>query len=342
MKNRAADLISTVHNDLPTDLVNKIYSSKILEVAQNLPIVSVISYECRLAHNAQQVDIALCAHGRNDGLRLKEMTFPDIVSSEEDNLAIKAWRKVRKFGEIWLSKKSFLGQFVSSLWMNIDIELDGNSIIEPWIYVVFAHTQIPVDLKEAIITKSLYMFQPTFPKKVVGQMVTQIHKLNKKAHLLGLGLQSTRQKETLRLVIYQLNLTEITNFLKCSNWPCDHEDFYQQMADFLPFSESIGFIFDVDETHITAMVGVEFYTAQGNHLQMLKKLLLLLVERGLCSEKKSNAIIEWVNISNKKRADNLKRWVSHVKITYEPGKNSEAKIYLYHQFDLTADPSLYG
>ena len=340
MKNRAADLISTVHNDLSTDLVNKSYSSKILEVARNLPMVSVISYECRLAQDAQRVDIALCANGRNDGLRLKEITIPNIVNNEEDNLALNAWRKVREFGENWVSKKGFLEQFVSSLWMNIDIELDGNSITEPWIYVIFAHTQIPIDLKIAIVTKSLYLFQPNFPRNVIDQMVTQIHLLPKKAHLLGLGLQSARQKETLRLVIYDLNLSEITNFLKCSNWPGNHEDFYRQMVDFEPFAESLGFIFDVNEFSITTLVGVEFYPARGNHLQTIKNLLLLLVERGLCSKTKSNAIIEWVKISNKKREDNLQRWVSHLKLTYETGKNSKAKIYLFHQFDLTPDPSI--
>ena len=338
MKNSAADLMSTVHNELSTELVNRSYSSKILEVAQNLPMLSVISYECRLAHDAPQVDIALCAYGRNDGLTLMEKTIPNFVNNGEDQLAFKAWQKVRKFGKIWVNE-GFMRQFVSALWLNIDIELGDNSIAEPWIYVIFVHTQIPVDVKIAIVTKSLYLFQPNFPELVVDQMVTQIHQLPKKAHLLGLGLQSSRQKETLRLVIYELNLSEITNFLEHSNWSGDHDDFYNRMAEFAPFAVALGFIFDVDEFSVSALVGVEFYTDRGNHAQSIEKLLQLLVERDLCSEKKSKEIMDWIKVSNIRTEDNLERWVSHVKITYEPGKNSKAKIYLFHQFDLDPNSS---
>lgn len=331
MQKSAADFILLIQDELCEALVSPRHFAKIVSLSKGLPPTSLLSIECRLCA-ANDVDFALCVYERKGFEKLSAFISENNLVKDTESIGQKDWYAIAGFADHWLTQKDFLQELVSAMWLNIDVEKVKDQSPVPWVYVIYQDNFLGKEIMLTVLHESLLIFRTENPPEILNQLAIHLRKLPKHAHVLGLGLQSTRNTEALRLVIYNLNIEEITAFLESSDDRYEIDQLYPSMKSLEKIGDSLGFIFDIDVDGIKPQFGVEFYINKASQKVDVARFTEVLDTQNLCDPIKGNAVKQWPTSKENITESLTCTWVNHFKVNYNYRTAVSAKVYLGFEY----------
>jgi len=328
------DYLKVVAPHLHTDLVSPQALSHLQILAKFLPPFSYAGLECRLGTSsspAVDLFISLPQH---------------ILNFRTPFLTNSVWQTLQTFHNEWVNSTSFQG--VKDIALEFDVDSQPSQIPIPSLFVEFNQGLSGDDIL-ALSNTILKQFKRPFSKKLALNFQRCIHALPKNARIIYLGIMLSRPTEAVRIVIEDLQPEQILEYLLQIDWfnPTD------TLKTIIPTLENlvdrIGFLdIDVGET-IHPQIGLEcFFAKQPQHEARWQFFFDYLIEKGLCSPAKRDAMKVWPGFFQKELEpalwpNNLSwgdaflgdkavsvffRKINHIKIVYQYDKPLEAKSYL--------------
>jgi hypothetical protein len=338
MNNSMEDDLKIVSPYLHADLVSPQALSHLQTLAKILPSFSYYyaGFECRLgANSSPAVDLFV-------------FLPQHILNIPAPFLAHPVWQTFQEFQREWVTPTSFLSKQLKDIGLEFDLDGPPSQIPIPILFFEFNrkmdHNEIFV-----LIETIFKQFNRPFSKKLAFNLQRCIHELPEGARIIQIGIMFSRPTEAVRIIIEDIQPEQILEYFPQIGW-FDPTDRLKTIVPTLShLVDSIGFLdIDVGET-IHAKIGLEcFFIKQPQYEPRWPLFFDYLVEKGLCSTAKRDAMIMWPGLFQKdtdpalwpthlnwgdaflgdKAVSVFFRRISHIKIVYQPDKPLEAKGYL--------------
>ena len=149
--------------------------------------------------------------------------------------------------------------------------------------------------------------------------------------IFQIGYLLARNLKHLRLCT-SMPVKEYTGYLKRINWPGDFDYLEPALHTFAGYADGIFFDLDVGEDFLP-IIGIEcYYSRKEGSIPKMVRFFNLLCEMELCAETNANIILDWLSkvdetVSFWENTD-LKRRLSHIKVTIYEDHTATAKVYL--------------
>ncbi|WP_126245617.1 prenyltransferase/squalene oxidase repeat-containing protein [Chitinophaga rhizosphaerae] len=324
---------------LPSCLVSPARLPLLKAAADAFPPIIRFALECRL-HDCDQVDLQLC-----------------IKKDQDDLPAICNWFRYRLAGrpelpallcflETWADPSSSCHLNIAEVFLELDVLPGG--IRTP---LLFFELQQDMDsyrtkaLCDSVIKGTLGSQQPFIPllNKIVDACPGQ-------AHVGYLGIQFSRDVEALRVNIKKLRLQEVIPFLQKIGYRwCDPQ--LEQLVTFLfGNADRVTVCMDVG-ADLFPRLGFEcFWNEPPDKTMCWQYFVDNLPAPGLAIAEKTAAVLNWDQeifpgqvqdwpeqlwIASLQQPETsftyIRQWISHLKVSYQPGKDLELKAYLGYE-----------
>ncbi|KYK33874.1 MAG: hypothetical protein AYK22_05910 [Thermoplasmatales archaeon SG8-52-3] len=348
-----------------TKLVLKENFREILNVARLFPgnLTSFLGFECRLGEPDSRTDWAFAISGLNGD----RFVFENLLKNGylPDQLLIqKEWRQIKNFAKSWADSESILNDKVQCFWLEFDMPKDGIDIPIPCIF--FGPTKLPIGLNVNDYKNYEWLSKVALPM-LRGQPLSKVLEINFRntieqmptnATLFQIGTLLSRSTDSIRIYVNKLRPKQVIPYLNSIGWFDDTGEFTKLINDIKNMADRFVLSFDINEDGIGQKIGIElsFTTKTFQNETRWSKLLDYLVDKDLCLSEKREALQKYqgseedfteINMEplkaasgnlNKIFTSTIVRYISHVKIVYEPGDILEAKAYpavrLFEKSDL--------
>lgn len=356
-----AEYLQPLVPHLSPQLVSTQAFSDIHSIASLIPGTlahSQFGFECRLGEDLPKADFLLCATaslGGRCGLAQLGQAFPLLLTQP-------VWRQVHNFATHWADASSPLYAHVDDIWLEFDV--DGTSSQNPLPSVFFGlqtkHSRDSEQFRAMACADDIATTQIAL-KLLTGNEIlpATLEKLSSCCQMLPSGAQIrfigamlARDTHMFRCVIQGMSLGEILDYLRRIEWEGSIGDIKNVFETISSFIDYVWLNIDVGET-IGHKIGLEcYYNNSPNGEIKQRGSLDYLVQNGLCTNQKRNALLLYSGISYINPNDDLwpeslrlssqlfgsvgftmlRRGLHHVKIVYHPQKPLEAKAYLVAEY----------
>lgn len=335
-------------------LISKDNFKEILDIARLFPgnLTSFLGFECRLGVSNARVDWAFAISGLNgDRYVLANMLKNGYLPGQL--LDRNEWRQIRDFSKAWADPKSVLNDKVQCFWLEFDMPEDNPDVPVPCVF--FGPTKLSEDDSDNDFTNYKWLTHMALPL-LRGQPLSKALKLNlkscieqmpKNATLFQIGTLLSRSTNGVRIYINKLQPEDIIPYLNSIGWFDDTGEFTKTIDELEGMADRFVLSFDVNEDGIGPRLGIElsFISKTFQKETRWVKLLDYLVAKGLCRSEKRDALLKYPGSEKeftggvmeplKAASGNLNniffstivRYISHIKIVYQPGELLEAKAY---------------
>lgn len=327
------DYLRVVIHHLDSELVSSEALARIQALAQILPPLSMAGFECRLGSEESRVDF--------------QVSFPHLtLNLPESFLTHSFWRTFQDFCQEWVEPTSILHRNVDRLWLEFDLPEQSSQVPIPCFFLSL--NQNNVSEFQDFIKTILRLLNHRTDSLLEPNLLLCANSLPDKARIAHIGAMLSRPTKEMRIVIKELTSQELCNYLDKIGWIDTTNKFKSLVAILSEFVDSIALTFDVGDT-IHSRIGLECFLEKQPHDEpRWQPFLDYLVEEGLCTPGKRNALLAWPGFSQK--ADIPELWptnltggdlflgskvlsvfwrtINHIKVIYEPGNPLEAKGYL--------------
>ncbi len=335
-----ADYVSAVQQDVPDALVSAQAIVQILTLAKSLPPCRLAGFECRLAPDQLGVDFQV------------EVSPASFNSHPNQNN--QSWAFFQSFYNEWIDETSVLSKSVNVVGLEFDVRQE--IIPSPGIFVALSRTAI-ADTELLLATIARLMGRRTL--SVHSPVHLCIKNLPKGAKIKFIGTMRSRVANPLRVNIYGLAIASIVDFLQSLHWQYPTEPLLSIVDRLSKVTDVLVLCLDFTD-RLLPKIGIEcILYKQPPDEPRWEQLLSYLNTLEVCSDAKHRALLSWhgdtVRLpttkewpSNLDWGDRLLgrqaistffRYISHLKLVYEPGHSLEAKAYLgfLHQWLSSAD-----
>jgi hypothetical protein len=316
---------------LHSDLVSPTALSHIYYTAQNLPPFSFAILECYLEENKSRVDM--------------EVGFSHIPSNLSANyLENPNWQIFQEICQEWTEPNSFLSQRVKNIWLEFDIIGQKLQMPDPCIFFGL-NQEIASNSQDLIGMASKLLNQQISPELESNIQLS----MNSFTSIHYLGAMLSRSKQNIRIVANKINPRKLLDNLVEFGWKYPIDPLQSLVFELSEFVDSICLSYDIGEI-ILPRIGLEcFLDKQPSDEPRWQLFLDYLVDKGLCTASKKNAILAWTGFCQKSSQPDLwpknltwadsflgskalsifSREISHIKVVYQPNSALEAKVYLW-------------
>jgi hypothetical protein len=332
-----------------TQLVSSDNFKEILSLARHFPgnLTSFLGFECRLGVSKSRTDwaLAISSVGKDRQVffnLLNDGYIPDQFLHEG------AWKYINDFANAWVDPNSVLKYF----WLEFDMPESMPEVPIPSIF--FGPEKIPKGKEvndfsnyEWLITAALPILKGHRLKKIIENKIKKcIQNLPENASLFQVGTLLSRSSDEVRLYINHCNPKQILLYLKTIGWKDKTNEFSKLIKELENKAERFVLSFDITDKGIGPRIGIELSFATNEFFNEIKwsQLLDYLVEKGWCLPEKKDALLSYQSVENfsggimepitsaSQHLDDLihskiVRYINHIKIVYQPGKDIEAKAY---------------
>jgi hypothetical protein len=348
MKPTLASYIDFLTPFISSDLISEPYLNRIRTISERLPVLSLGSFECWLAADEPRVDFNISINPRIN----EHSTISEWGQTEElfENEAYREMRRrIRSFCTIWSQSDFFLNPLFGELWEVYDITNPNESFLPtPWIYFSFLKTALDEDpaIKAEIVAKTLTLIDNDLPIELTKKFCRILSKIPAKIRIGPIGINKRDNKTSLRLFLEIKTFEEVVSILKKLKWKGDVEKLKEEMSGFINDCQFFGLALDFDGKFQTK-IGIDCHFYQERAQETLEAMTLILCQKGLCSDVKREATLQWngsfevdthpdfwswpdrilaqpTSIPSRVR---IKRIIDFIKIVYEPTKPLTAKVY---------------
>lgn len=326
-----AEYLRVVAPHLREELVAESSRARLGTLASHLPVCSKAVLEFRLGESPQ-VDLSLCLPR-------------DRVPIASPLLVDPRWRRLRAIGDEWMSEKSFIHRAVRQLWVEFDGEIASAEPPSPMIFLTTDRSAGTRDHLEEM-ARTLLRRPAAKPLTATFRRLQQLTPSS--AWFKHLGRMERAERDPLRLVLAHFPGGEAVGFLEAFGWRDEGGRLGQALRELAGLVDYFALSVDVFDG-IGPRVCLEcFMDSSAASPARWTRLFSYLSARRLCAPEKSRALLAWPGVNRKPAeggywpqslelgdalmgANGLSvffRTMSHVKLSFEPGKTCEAKAYV--------------
>lgn len=329
MNSSIEDYLKVITPHLHPDLVSPEVLAHIQELEPILSSLSETIFECRLGSDLTQVDFSFY---------LPPLTKP----LPERFLASPVWRSFQDFYQEWINPTSNLHQEVKEIGMEFDLDKSPSVVPIPCIFLELnRETTYPF---HKLIAEALGLLNYPLSPLIESNLRLCTDFLPEGAKLAHFAVMLSRPGLGVRVNAIAIPPDQILNYLVKIGWNHPTEALSSLVSNLSEFVDYIVLAFDVGET-IYPRIGLECYlTKQPKYEPRWHLFLEDLVELGLCTPAKKDALLTWSGIDQQKyHQEGNFRWesifsqsiysvywrtINHIKVVYQPGFSLKAKAYL--------------
>ncbi len=336
------------------NLVSKDNFREILNIARLFPgnLTSFLGFECRLGSPDARADWAFAISGLNGDRFVLENLLKDGYLPGQ-LLIQNEWRQIKDFAKTWADSESILNDKVQCFWLEFDMPKDSPDIPIPCVF--FGPTKLPKGISANDYNNYEWLTKVALPI-LRGQPLTKgietylkncIERMPKNATLFQIGTLLSRSADGVRIYINKLQPKEVIPYLNSIGWFDETGEFTKLIKEVKDMADRFVVSFDVNEDGIGPRVGIElsFDSKIFQKETRWVKLLDYLVDKNLCLSEKRDALLnyqgseeEFTDLTmeplkaasgnlNKIFSSTIVRYISHIKIVYQPAEILEAKAY---------------
>ena len=351
---KPSDYLRLIESHIPEKLISSQNYSEIKNVTRYFTggLTSFFGFEKRLMNPDAPSDylIAVSAlKGERNALihLLENEKLPHAVLHKSE------WKQLHRFALSWANPKSEIHENVLGVWLEFDIADVSSEISIPSVFLQTVPLRIdsPADVKNCTwVTRNAI---PCLEGKPVSEKLEKyfleiVQKLPKGASVFHVASMLSRKTEGMRVVIKRIHPDDIVPYLKTIGWTDKENGLSQLIKELKEFVDCIRLHINISD-HVDLKVGLECFISPEKYNQEngWTDFLTYLVKKGLCQPELRSSLLEFTGVEQENPADTfsldsylpsvkipdtefskaLVRYISHVKISYEPKKTIEAKAY---------------
>lgn len=350
MKPSLADYLDLLIPYIPKSLVSDAYWARIKGISQQLPVLSLGFLECYLAPDEDRVDLNICINPRVN----EHKTFIDWFTPQPDQpinpLATSTTQQqVLSFCTKWLDDTYPFKPFFGELLEVFDIEKLSGAWPTPWIYLSFLQTSLDSDptIKATIIMQTLARFDNSLPDALKEPFFKHLCSIPPTIRISSVGIHLRNKQPTLRLFVMINTVDELILLLNQLKWPGNTTALRDRITPLVDGCHFLGVGLDFDESFLPR-ISIEYQFKEPGVQENLTKVSQYLVDHGLCSVAKQQALLSWNgsfetdtqfdfwswpdrlidNPEKTPKRTQIKRIIHYLKIAYVMDQPLEAKAYL--------------
>lgn len=312
--------------------------AQIQALACRLPVASAALLECRLSDTDTEVDFhASFTH-----------VPPNLTNQFLPN---PAWQACQTLCHEWMDSSSGLHQSINNLILEFDLpkhptDTPPIEAISPSPYIMFK-SEMTISL-QALIQQTLELLQRPPDPSLMAKIQHCLHVLPKGATLANIGVWLARPHQAIRLTIKEIQFEQLPAYLEQIGWTHPTHALTAYTSTLSPFVHTLALAIDLDPT-LHPKIGLEcFATPEFHDQERWQHLIAHLVQTGLCSPAKQNALLDWSGFTQQVDCPDLWpanltygdllmgsnavsffwRRINHIKLVYQPGQPLTAKAYL--------------
>jgi hypothetical protein len=342
-----ADSLRVVLPHLSRALATPKVQADLRELAAMLAPVPWGGFECRLGANETQIDLhqGIAADKGHAATLLKHIA----AMGEKGGGALPpAWVHIRDFCVQWSDPSTPLAANISKLGLEFDISAPTFQTQAPSVFVQLKRDMPPIEgyVVARAVLQTLWggALSPALQAKL-GNCFTACAGEAEVSHM---GVMLSRELEAVRVNVRRLKLSQLRTYLQDVGWSYPTGKLETLFAELIRYVDRIILCLDVG-TSIHPKIGLECaFDRQPAQEPRYAVFLQQLVERGLCAPEKVDPLLAWSGLTSPLTSAEpwpgyllatsllqvpdqfsaFERYLSHIKIDYQPCRPLEAKGYL--------------
>lgn len=351
---KPSDYLRLIESHIPEELISSQNFTEIKNLASNLndDLTSFFGFETRLMNPDARSDY-LIAVSALKGEREALVNLLEKGNLPKNFLNTSEWRQLHNFALDWINPKSEVHNKVLGLWLEFDTAKPSSDRSIPSVFLQTVPMRID---SQKDIEKCKWITRKAIPclegkpvsEKVEKCFIDVIRKLPKGASVFHVASMLSRKSEGIRVVIKRINPDQIVSYLKSIGWTDKDDGLSKLLKELKKFVDCIRLHINISED-VDPKIGLECFISPEKYNQEngWTDFLEYLVEKGLCQPELRSVLLGFsgveqenpeynfnldsympsVKLPNKDFSKAIVRYISHVKISYEPNKQIEAKAY---------------
>lgn len=346
------DYLSLIESHMPGKLISKQNMMEIKNLANNFTnsFTSFFGFESKLTSDDSRSDYLIAVSSKKG----EREALSKLVKKLSDKfLDQNEWRNIGKFVENWSDSKSVLSSKILGLWLEFDT---ADRISEAPIPSIFLQT-VPLTIENSgDIKRCLWVTRTAIPlvtgqpvsKELENRFIDSIKKLPEGASVFHVASMLSRDSEGIRMVIKRVKPNDIIPYLNSIGWTDENDGLPSLIDEIKKFSNCIRLHINISN-QVGPKIGLECFISpdQYHHGNGWEDFLNYLVDKGLCKPEMKSALLGFPGVdledtnhkfsfdsympSVKLQSGNfmkaIVKYISHVKITYDPNGPISAKAY---------------
>ena len=354
MKNSLQDSLINIYPLLTSKITNSDSLFKIINIAQKLPNVNVISdvmFESNLTKGESTTDISIVFDKLNRHLIID--SFPSLL-----NLANKSnpWKKFESLIQKWIEEGSSVYNNVEHIWLEFDTGAKDDSGLEPSLFFY----PLPSSSKynkpfsnfaryEWIICDVIELLMDDCISMLTRQNLQKCFDLlpeNSEVFDVGVMLPRVSESKLVRLCIRGIKTSEIIEYLYSIGWNGSIEEMCHLLNELSTLTDSILISISVGDD-INSRIGLECYIdKKPQSIHRWQMFFDFMIKKKLCTFDQASEIMSWPGHMQEKSCQEVwpsnnsnilsnavkisTRVINHVKIVYQPKLEAKAYLRLSH------------
>jgi len=346
--------LSSVERYISNNLISNQNYSQIKNIAQLLSgnFTSFFGFEFRLNSFDQKSDYLIAVSSFN-GEREALLNLIKQKEKQESIFHQSEWQHIERLTELWADPSTELNKKILGLWLEFDTanKNETNGIPSIFLQTIPLRIDSSEDIKQCRwITQTAIPTLTGHPvsDKLEKQFFHAIKKLPKGASVFHVASMLSRDSEGIRLVIKSIDPDDIIPYLTSLGWSDQGDELASMIKDIKHYSNCIRLHININEK-IDPKIGLECFISPDRYHQGdgWDDFLNYLIEKNICIPDMKKALLGFPGIDQENVDDEFSfesylptvklpdehyskaivRYISHVKISYNPGHQTEAKAY---------------
>lgn len=341
-------ILPSVLGGAPSGLLTREAVAQVRRNASALPPVYRGILECRLAEGQERVDLHQSLIGKGEEpLILRKHIAQSLLGGDV------RWARIYEFCREWGNPAHPLYSRVSSVWMEYDLLGKSAALPIPSIFLTFSggrqSYRDDVELQVAVASALNILSADTDSDGMLSTLEACVDACPDNTSITHIGFMFPRGDNVLRINVAGLAREQLEPFLEQVGWRAEQYDYNGILSQLFNHADRVVVCLDLDRG-LRSRLGLEcFFDNQPEEGARWDAFLSGLVEAGLCTGPKKEALLKWPGIIEPAsehqtwpadliiqslmgppdRFSVVHRKLSHVKIDLDPGKSREAKGYLW-------------
>jgi hypothetical protein len=339
-------MITAVTPRLDPTLICRDNLNIILGIASFLPHWHCTGFECRLGNPDPYVDFGV--HLRREDWMATDWAV--IANAKTINVASQeVWGRLHRFAHAW-GHQSLLSQAISAISLEFDVHRQQAALVAPSAFFsihpgscgpedLASYNSVPTCRK--VVQALLEVLVEHVSDSVLNNLEDCFKVLLQKVPFLQFGVWLARPTNSFRICAPGIPLSEVQRIVNALQWKGPTDAYESYRSELLEFGDKGCLHLDIGKV-VSAKLGIEVPFDDSSACMKREdtestRFFDYLIRKKLCLPEKRDAILLWVGgfrlsrngaVSCREETPIFLRRVSHVKITYEPGKAPTAKAYL--------------
>ena len=307
--------------------------SDILAIAGRFPggLTDFLGFECHLNGEGSRADWALAISGKGKA-RYELVDFLNNGHLPKSYMKTSEWKHIRAFAQTWADPCSSLNDNVLGAWLEFDMPESSPLIPVPSVFFnptnINGKTAVDPSQYEWFTKEALPLLSGhPLPKGIERRVYQCIQKMPTDASLFIVGVMLSRAISDVRMSVQFHNPNQIIPYLQAIGWS-DDTGVFASIIEELETKKVNRLVLDYDVgKNIGHKIAIEcsFYPNHYQRETHWKDFLDYLVEKNLVTPEKRDALLEF---PGDEQNNTLVRYITHVKIVYEPNRPLKVKAYL--------------